>query len=133
MATLHFRNARIYLAPTSAGAAVPVAEARSFDLTVDGPALEEDNAFGDTWVTHLGGLISWSVTVEANWDTADNTIWSASTQNAGPVRWYGYPDQASAARFYSGMVWVKFSSTGNVAARGVVTADLTGDGALAAA
>lgn len=133
MATLHFRNARIYLAATSAAAAVPITEARTFDLTVDGPDLEEDNAFGDTWKTALPGLVGWSVAVEANFDTAQATIFDAATQILGPVRWYGYPEQGTAARFYSGLVWVKFSLSGGIAAVGRVSVDLTGDGALVAA
>lgn len=133
MATLHFRNAKVYLAATSAAAAVPITEARSFDLTVDGAELEEDNAFGDTWKTQLAGLLGWSAAFEANWDTAQATVFDAATQILGPVRFYGYPDAASASRFYSGLVWVKFSTSGGVGAVGRVNVDLTGDGALAAA
>lgn len=133
IATLHFRNARVYLASTSAAAAVPITEAKSFDLTVDGAELEEDNAFGDTWKTQLAGMLSWSVSVDANWDTAQTTVFDAATQILGPVRFYGYPDQSVAARFYSGLVWVKFNSTGSTTSPGKVSVDLTGDGALAAA
>ena len=133
MATLHFRDARIYLAATSAAQAVAITEARSFDLTVDGPDLEEDSAFGDTWKTHLAGLIGWSVSFETNWDTAQTTVFDAATQIQGPVKWYGYPAQTVAARFYSGLAWVKFSSSGGIAAVGRVSVDLKGDGALTAA
>lgn len=133
MATLHFRNARVYLAATSAAAAVPITEARSFDLNVDGADLEEDSALGDTWKTHLAGLQGWGVSFEANFDTAQTTIFDAATQILGPVRFYGYPDQATAARFYSGLAWVKFSSQGGITAVGRLNVDLTGDGALAAA
>lgn len=133
MATLHFRNARIYLASTSAAAAVPITEAHSFSFGDIGADLEEDPAFGDSWKTHLAGLMSWSVDFEANWDTAQTTVFDAATQLLGPVRWYGYPDQASASRFYSGLVWVKFSGGGDVASKGNISASLTGDGALAAA
>lgn len=132
MATLHFRNSHIYLAATSAAAAVPITESRSFDLSVDGPDLDEDNAFGDTWKTALPGLVGWSASVEANWDTAQTTVFDASTQILGPVRWYGYPDRASASRYYSGLVWVKFSSSGSTSSVGRVNIDLTGDGALTA-
>jgi hypothetical protein len=129
---LHFRDARIYLAATSAAAAVPITEARSFDLNVDGAELEEDNAFGDTWKTQLAGLLGWSVSFEANFDTAQTTIFDASTQILGPVRWYGYPAQGTAARFYSGLSWVKFSLSGSTGGVGRVQVDLTGDGALTA-
>lgn len=133
MSTLHFRNARIYLAPTSAAAAVPITEAHSFSFTDIGADLEEDPAFGDTWKTHLAGLLSWGVDFESSHDTAQTTIFDAATQILGPVRWYGYPDQASASRFYSGLAWVKYSGGGDVASKGNYSVSLTGDGALATA
>ena len=133
MATLHFRNATVLLAPDSTSVAQTITEARTFDLTVDGAELEEDNAFGDTWKTQLAGLLSWSVSFEANWDTAQKTIWQAATQIVGPVRFYGYLDAATMTRFYSGFGWVKFSASGSVNGVGRVQVDLTGDGALAIA
>lgn len=132
MATLHFRNAQVLLASTSAAVAVTITEARSFDLSVDGPALEEDNAFGDTWTTQLPGLISWSASFESNYDDAQTTIFAAATQILGPVRWYGYPDRGTMTRYYSGLCWVKFSISGSTSGVGRVQVDLTGDGALTA-
>lgn len=112
---------------------MPITEAHSFEFGDIGPALEEDPAFGDTWTTQLAGLLSWSWTAEANWDTAQSTVFDAATQNLGPVRFYGYPDQAVAARFYSGLVWVAFSGGGAVDAKGNISISATGDGPLVAA
>jgi hypothetical protein len=112
---------------------VPIVEAHSFEFGDIGAELDEDPAFGDSWKTQLPGILSWSASMEVNWDTAQTTIFDAATQLLGPVRFYGYPNQTVAARFYSGLVWVKFSGGGNVAARGNISVSLTGDGALVAA
>lgn len=133
MATLHFRNAKIYLGSTSAAAPVAITEARSFDLSFDGAALEEDNALGDTYTTQLAGLLSWSASFESNFDTAQTVIQDAASQILGPVRFYGYPDVSVTGRYYTGLCWVKYSLSGGVSAVGRVSVDLTGDGALTVA
>ena len=130
MATLHFRNARIFLAPTSAAVATVITEARSFDLNFDGAELEDDSTLGDEWKTHIPGTKSWSVSVESNYNTAQTTVFDAATQLLGPVRFYAYPDFASSSRFYTGLVWVKFRISGGITQVGRVDIDMTGDGAL---
>lgn len=130
MATLHFRNSKVYMASTSAAAAVPISEGMSVSLSIEGNR-EEDPAFGDTWRTQQPGILQWSGSVEANYDTAQTVLFDAATQVLGPVRMYWYPDNGTTARYYSGLVWVNLEVTGDVKSVGKVTASIEGDGALA--
>lgn len=129
MATLSFRNGRVYLGASSGAAAVRVTEARGFSLTIDGKR-DDDGAMGDTWETALSGRLSWSASFEQNFDTAQITAFAAASQTDGPVSFYGYPDAATTARFYSGSAWVSWGVGGDLDTTGKGTVTLKGDGAL---
>ncbi len=130
MASVHFRDAKLYLAPTSAAAAVPIVEANSFSLSIDREEVD-DVAFGDTWKEVMSGPISWSGSFGAGYDNTLTTPFAAATQVLGPVRFYGYPALAAAAtQYYYGLAWIKLGIEGDVSSKGTLDISLTGSGAL---
>ena len=103
MATLHAKNAIVYLA-SSAGVAAVVTEAAdvSFDIDMD---LSQDNAFGDTWMTQLKGFLKWSGTLTGNFDTAQASIFDAVVNATAPVNMYVYANRGVMTNYYYGTVW----------------------------
>lgn len=91
-----------------------------------------DSAFGDTWKTSLKGLMQFKGSMKGNMDTAQSIPFDAAT-TTGSVRWYLYPDRATAARFYSGLIFPKLSVTVPLSGRATFSGSFTGDGALASA
>ena len=130
MATLHFKNATVYL-QGSGTAAVALAEAADVTLDVDFDT-DPDPAFGDTWETRLKGLLRFGGSMGGNFDTAQagNALWEGSIATAARA-FYMYPDRATATRYYYGNIWPKLSVTGSIGGRGTFSGSFEGDGQLA--
>ncbi len=128
MATLHGKNAIVYLQGSGA-AAITLTEAADWTLDVDF-ATDQDNSYGDTWETHLQGLRNYKGTVAGNFDTAQSIIFDAITAVSTPRNLYLYPDRATSARYYYGTVWPKLSQTMPMATAKFSMAFI-GDGVLA--
>lgn len=108
MATVHGKNARVYLQGSGANA-VQISEANewTFDFGAD---FSIDNAFGDTWESNLKGLNKFSATVAGNFDTAQSTMFDAINSTTA-VNMYLYPDAATPLRYYYAQVWPTMSGT----------------------
>ena len=126
MATLHGRGGMVYL--SSGGVAIAIANARSWKFTID-RALDENNKFGDTWVTQLLGFNKWTGSIDGNFDTADVVPWGAVTGTA-IMNMYFYPDRTTVTNYYYGFVWPKLDVTVTLDAVIRYTMDFDGDGQL---
>jgi hypothetical protein len=129
VATLHGRNGKLYLAASASAAAIAVTEATEWQLQTQRD-LAEDNAFGDSWKTNLAGLQGWSASANANLDTAQSTLFSASTAS-GAVRMYLYPDIATPTSYYYGTGWVNMNVTTPLGGKTAASISVTGDGQIA--
>lgn len=118
----------VYLASTSAAAAVKLGEARSWSINVDHET-DEDNALGDTWKSATGGLLGASINVEFNFDTAASTPFDAATAD-GPVKFYLYPIATTSGRNYAGTVWAKMTAEAGLGGTGSGTLSGEVDGTL---
>lgn len=129
MATKHFRNGSVYLAPGS-GAAVNIVEGKGFKLTINAD-LASDNAFGDTWKSNLKGLMGWSGSFDCNFDTAQVTLFNALTTATSAQPIYLYPDRSVTANYYYGSCWPEsMDVSGDITSVGTASLNFTGDGAL---
>lgn len=129
MATLHGRNAVVYLQGSGAQAVV-IAEAAEFNIDGD-MDLEPDPAFGDTWETKLKGLMRFSGTINGNYDTAQagNAVWQAYVA-ATSRKVYLYPDRGTTTQYYYGNVYPK-AGVGVPIGRTTFSVNFDGDGQLA--
>jgi|ERR1035437_3046165 hypothetical protein len=128
MTSLHGRGGMLYLQGSGA-VAVNVLNARSWKLTVD-RALDENNKFGDTWVTQLLGLNKWTLSCDGNLDNADTGAFDAATGTTVKAAYF-YPDSTSASHYYYGNCWPKIDVTVTLDAVERYTMDGDGDGPLA--
>lgn len=129
MATLHGKNARLFLASSTSAAAVQISEATEWVLNIAAD-LAEDSAFGDTWKTNLQGLRSWTLGVSGNYDDASTTAFDAATAG-GAVRCYVYPDNGTTTRYYYGLVDANgLNVTIPLGGKATMSGTLTGNGAL---
>lgn len=128
MATLHGKNAIVYLGATPSGAAVALTEAAEWKIDIDFDE-DPDPAFGDTWETRLKGLLRFSGSMSGNMDTAQSLAFDAAT-TTGSVKWYLYPDRATVARFYSGLIFPKLSVNVPISGKATFSGGFTGDGAI---
>ena len=110
MATLHGKNATIYLG--SGGVAIPLSEAAEWTLDVDFDTVD-DGAFGDTAVTLLKGRLKESGSLAGNYDDASTLAWDAATYD-GSVNMYIYPTRAVTTNYYYGSVYPKLSLSGSL-------------------
>lgn len=127
MSTIHGKNAVVYLQGSGANA-VPIVEAADWSIDLD-YATDEDNAFGDTWVTHVKGLNNFRGSIAGNFDTTQTVIFDSLTQ-ATPRAMYLYPDRSVTARYYYGTVWPKLSPNVPMGLA-KMTCAFVGDGQLA--
>ena len=68
--------------------------------------------------------------MSGNYDTAQSLAFDAST-TTGSVRFYLYPDRATTARFYSGLIFPKLSVSIPLSGKATFSGSFEGDGALA--
>jgi len=127
MATLHTKNAIVYL-QGSAADAIALTEAGDVTINFDYD-LADDAAFGDTWKSALQGLKNWSGSVTANFDTAQDLIWDAATYGA-TRKIYVYPNRSAPTAYYYGSIWPKVSVSLPIGL-GKATMAFQGDGELA--
>jgi len=129
VATLHGRNAVVYLQGSGANAVV-ITEAAEFSIDGDSD-LEPDPAFGDTWETKLKGLMRFSGSITANYDTAQggNALWQAFVASTSR-KMYLYPDRSVTTQYYYGNVYPKLG-VGVPIGRATATVSFEGDGQLA--
>ena len=129
--TVHGRDGRLYLSDGASAAAVRVLNARGWKFTID-KAEDEDNALGDSWETHLVGLLKFQGSMQGNMDTADagaQRVWSSATATT-KTYFYFYPAATSTARYYYGYCHLKLSVDLSLANTVRWDADFVGDGAL---
>lgn len=122
MATIHGRGGKFMI-----GAGV-IAEAREWTLNIT-RSKDEDEAFGDSWRTQLGGIKEWSGSVEFNYDPAVTTLHDAAM--ADTVTAISLFPVGSGTAKYAGNAWVEFDLTVGVGGTARGTANFEGDGALA--
>lgn len=125
--TIAGRGGMLYLAPGT-GAAVKVLNARSWKFTID-RTLDEDNAFGDTWVHQLSIIKKYTGSIAGNLDTTDNTIWSAAVADT-ESNFYLYPVATTTTAYYYGTAFFKLDLEVNLANVVRYTGDFEGQGAL---
>ena len=127
MATLHGKNATVYLG--TGGVAQVLTEAAEWTINVDYNT-EPDSAFGDTWETKIRGILRWGGSLAGNLDTAQASVFSASTAT-GSVVLYLYPDRSTATRYYYGSIWPKLSVSVPLTGVAKFSGSFEGDGQLA--
>ena len=71
-----------------------------------------------------------SGSMAGNMDTAQSLAFDASTAT-GSVRFYLYPDRATVARFYSGLIFPKLSVSVPLTGKASFSGNFEGDGTLA--
>ena len=113
---------------TPSGAAVALTEAADWSLSIDYDE-DPDPAFGDTWETKLKGLIKASGSLAGNVDTAQSLAFDAATA-IGSVRMYLYPDRATTARYYAGLIFPKLSVTVPLTGKATFSGGFSVDGQL---
>ena len=127
MATIHGKNAAVYLRGAGAEAEV-ISEAAEWSIDMDFE-LDPDPAFGDTWRTSVIGLKSWSGSASGNYDNAAEVPYDAF--DAGAVRkFYLYPDRGTTTQYYYGTVWAKLSVAAGTGGRATFNSAFEGDGEL---
>jgi hypothetical protein len=90
---------------------------------------DEDEAFGDSWRTQLGGIKEWSFTAECNYDPAVVAIHDAALADTVTALIF-YP-VGSAAPNYAGNAWVEVDLTVGVGGTARISMSGDGDGPLA--
>lgn len=128
MGTLHGKGGLLYLA--GSGVAVKIGECKKWSFNID-KELAPDDAMGDTWKTQLMGLLSWSGSIEGNFDSAQITPFEAATATS-TKNIYLYPDSTSLTKYYYGMCWPKLSVDVDKGSVESFTCSFEGDGQLAA-
>lgn len=126
MATLHMKNAMLYLGTTNAAI---VSEATEIHISIDAPKVD-DSAFGDTWETRLKGANHFTGSFSGNFDTASSDLFDIAT-SATITKMYAYPDRADTAKYYYGTIWPNLTIDMVRTDRGVVSGDFEGSGTLA--
>lgn len=127
MATVSGRGGMLYVAPGT-GAAVKVGSARSWKITID-RTVDEDNAFGDTWVHSVSIIRKFSGSVAGNMDTVDNTVFSAAISDT-ESNFYLYPIATAPTSYYYGSGFFKFDMEESLDKVVRYTADFDGQGAV---
>ena len=130
MANVHGKNAIIYLGDGASGEAIEISEQNSYSIEHDFD-LADTSELGDTWKTNVKGLMSFSGSIEGNFNTASNQLWSAATGSSAS-KFYLYPNRSNTTQYYYGTAWIKL---GTVVAGGTTdkiksSISLTGEGAL---
>ena len=130
MANIHGKNAIVYLGDGAGGAAISISEQNTYSIESDFE-LAETSELGDTWKSNVKGLMSWTASMEGNFNTASNQLFTAAT-GAQTANFYLYPDVASTSRYYYGTCWVKLGTViaGGTGDKASAAVELIGDGAL---
>lgn len=138
MGSIHGRGGQVILQGPGWGPSI-VSEARAWKFEVDVDFIQTPT-FASAWKSTIPTFFSWSGTVEANLDTAQDLLGLVLSTMIAPTSGvagfthgtvYLYPDRTTTTRYYAGTCWFKLSAdvrVQNVERCGV---DLIGDGALA--
>lgn len=127
MATLHGKNAAVYLQGGGAEAQV-ISEAAEWSIDLDFDT-DPDPAFGDTWETLLQGLRRWSGSASGNFDNAAEVPYDAFDATSSR-KFYLYPDRANTGQYYYGTCWAKLSAGGGTGGKATFASAFSGDGEL---
>lgn len=119
--TIHGRGGKFKV-----GATV-IAEAREWTVNVTRNK-DEDEAFGDTWRTQLGGIKEWSMTAEVNFDPTVTTLMDAVLGDV-VVAVELYPVGSNVGKL-AGNVWLEGDWTVGIGGTARTTVSGDGDGAL---
>lgn len=96
------------------------------------PNTNEAPEFGDTWMKHTTGLLTWSGSISA-WDQSDEkTLFTAATAGTS-VALLIYPNRSSLTDYYSGNAIFGVDSSGSTSSTVARNGSFTGDGTLTAA
>lgn len=80
-------------------------------------------------MTQQTGLLSWSVSIEGNFDTAETSPFDAATATSAKAV-YLYPQASQASSYYYGSIWPKLSVNAGVGGIARFTLSGPGDGPL---
>lgn len=128
MATLHGRNAVVYLQGSGSDAIV-LTEAAEWHISLDSE-LADDGAFGDTWLTQVKGRMSWNGSLNGNLDTAQSLVFDAATASSSR-KIYLYPDRSSTGRYYYGTCYPKLTVDVTLTGVAKFSGSIEGDGQIA--
>ena len=120
-APVHGINGTIYVSGTKLAGA----NAWSIDSTVDAAEAPE---FGDTWIKHVAGLLTWSGSLSA-WEQTDSKLLFTAATAGAAVALLIYPT-IDPADYYSGNAIFAASSAGDSSSPVSKNATFTGDGTL---
>lgn len=128
MATLHGRNAVVYLQGSGSDAIV-LTEAAEWHLSLDSE-LADDGAFGDSWLTQVKGRMSWNGSLNGNLDTSQSLVFDAATASSSR-KIYLYPDRSSTSRYYYGTCYPKLTVDVTLTGVAKFSGSIEGDGQIA--
>lgn len=106
MARYHGKKARIYLAASAGGNAVPLASMASWSLSA-ATERAETTSFGDTNVTRVAGLPDYSGAFAGFFDNDDATLFAAAATLVG-VPCYLYPSTDAPSKYWYGLANVDY-------------------------
>lgn len=122
MATIHGRGGKLVFGVTTIG------EAREWTINITRNK-DEDEAFGDSWRTQLGGIKEWSFTAEVNLDPAVTSLHDAAM--ADTVTAISLFPVGSGTAKYAGNAWVETDITVGIGGTARMSVSGDGDGTLA--
>jgi len=126
LATLHLKNAILYMGTTTAAV---VTEATEVHFSIDADRVD-DSAFGDTWETRLKGPLKYTGSFSGNFDTASSDLFDIAV-SATICKLYAYPDRAAMTQYYYGTVWPNLTIDMVRTDKGNISGDFEGSGQLA--
>lgn len=118
-----------------------VGQARSWKFDIDTDLIENTQGYGGVvtpWKEYIQAALSWTGTVEGNFDLSSGLVFNALVSNAtfsvtpfGAIPLYLYPDlNVNPTRYYAGLCWPKLSVEARLLGVIRFAMDLTGHGAL---
>lgn len=101
MATVHGKNASIYLGTSTA---TPISETTDISINF-GADYAEDSAHGDTNKSYKPGLFDFEGSISGHYDTASDTLLTAALAGT-QQKMYFYPNRSTTLQYFYGDVFV---------------------------
>jgi len=103
MATLHGKNAALYMGTTTA---TPVTETTEITISF-GADFAEDSAHGDSNKSYVPGMTDFQMGITKFYDTVAGTNTLRTAALAGTtLRFYLYPNRATTGQYFYGLVFI---------------------------
>lgn len=122
MAKVHGINGLIYWGGNE------LSEANAWSLTFDLDVAEVPD-FGDSWMDHVRGIMTWTGSIDAWYDDTNDNIWNAATAS-GWQQLVVYPDRNTLTRYWYGDAFGSFSIDVSAGDAVSISVDITGTGPL---